>query len=391
MRTTLLAASLVLAALLPATHVSAQSSQDKAIALDIGNQLKTSGQLRDYRIGVKYKDGIAALSGTVANREQLQTALRLTQQMQGVDQVVNNLSIAKSNPGISKPAQQANRANYVGLSPDQVQATRTSYQQAQNGGQQPQGYGQQPNFRQGPNGPMQNGPMPNGQMMSPQMQQQMAMQRQAMQQQMGQMGPGSQQFGGMGPGPMGPQGSMGQNMMGPQGRQSIPSLDGMGPQQMGPMQQGPRMANRPRNNAPVPMGQQQVQQAMMAQQQQQQMQAMQAGCNCGPGGMGGGMGGGGYSEGMDVGPGGPMGAPAGGMGGGPSYDQAQMPGYAWPSYASYPNYAAITYPKQYSPSAWPYIGPFYPYPQVPLGWRKVCLEWDDGWWFLDFSDCGSNH
>ena len=27
---------------------------------------------------------------------------------------------------------------------------------------------------------------------------------------------------------------------------------------------------------------------------------------------------------------------------------------------------------------------FYPYPQVPLGWRKVTLEWDDGWWHLDF-------
>ena len=131
----------------------------------------------------------------------------------------------------------------------------------------------------------------------------------------------------------------------------------------------------------------------MAQQQQQQMQAMQAGCNCGPGGMGGGM------TAVDMG-GGMMGGRRSGrdglrprrpMGGAVSDDNAQMPGYAWPSYASYPNYAALTYPKQYSPSAWPYIGPFYPYPQVPLGWRKVCLEWDDGWWFLDFSDCGSNH
>lgn len=65
-------------------------------------------------------------------------------------------------------------------------------------------------------------------------------------------------------------------------------------------------------------------------------------------------------------------------------DSASMPGYAWPSYASHPNYAAVTYPQQYSPTAWPYIGPFYPYPQVPLGWRKVTLEWDDGWWWLDF-------
>jgi hypothetical protein len=67
-----------------------------------------------------------------------------------------------------------------------------------------------------------------------------------------------------------------------------------------------------------------------------------------------------------------------------AYDHPSMPPYAWPSYAAYPNYAAVTYPRQYSPTAWPYIGPFYPYPQVPLGWRKVTLEWDDGWWFLDF-------
>ena len=68
------------------------------------------------------------------------------------------------------------------------------------------------------------------------------------------------------------------------------------------------------------------------------------------------------------------------------YDQPNLPNYSWPSYAAYPNYAAVTYPRQYSPTAWPYIGPFYPYPQVPLGWRKVTMEWDDGWWFLDFKD-----
>jgi hypothetical protein len=93
------------------------------------------------------------------------------------------------------------------------------------------------------------------------------------------------------------------------------------------------------------------------------------------------------------GPGGAMGAPqpmympGSGVGIAPArYDHPCMPGYAWPSYAAYPNYAAVTYPKQYSPTAWPYIGPFYPYPQVPLGWRKVTMEWDDGWWFLDFKD-----
>lgn len=76
-----------------------------------------------------------------------------------------------------------------------------------------------------------------------------------------------------------------------------------------------------------------------------------------------------------------------GVGGGVApakYDQPHLPRHAWPAYAAYPNYGAVTYPKQYSPTAWPYIGPFYPYPQVPLGWRKVTLEWDDGWWMLDF-------
>lgn len=71
--------------------------------------------------------------------------------------------------------------------------------------------------------------------------------------------------------------------------------------------------------------------------------------------------------------------------GGPS-GAPNLPGYAWPGYAAHPNYGAVSYPKQYSASAWPYIGPFYPYPQVPLGWRKVSLEWDDGFWHLDFHD-----
>jgi BON domain len=93
------------------------------------------------------------------------------------------------------------------------------------------------------------------------------------------------------------------------------------------------------------------------------------------------------AQGMPMNAGGPMPMPMGycgdaNMGGG----APSMPGYAWPGYAAHPNYAAVTYPKQYSASAWPYIGPFYPYPQVPMGWRKVQLEWDDGWWYLDFKD-----
>lgn len=82
----------------------------------------------------------------------------------------------------------------------------------------------------------------------------------------------------------------------------------------------------------------------------------------------------------------PVGASTQGGGQRVAYDQPNMPCYAWPSYAASPNYGAVSYPTQYSASAWPYIGPFYPYPQVPLGWRKVTMEWKDGWWFVDFND-----
>jgi len=82
--------------------------------------------------------------------------------------------------------------------------------------------------------------------------------------------------------------------------------------------------------------------------------------------------------------GGPM--PAGMAGMGAPSGAPNLPGYAWPATAAHPNFGAVSYPKQYSASAWPYIGPFYPYPQVPLGWRKVTLEWDDGFWQLDFAD-----
>ncbi len=66
------------------------------------------------------------------------------------------------------------------------------------------------------------------------------------------------------------------------------------------------------------------------------------------------------------------------------HNRPNMPEYAWPAYAPYDNYAQVTYPAQYDASAWPYIGPFYPYPQVPAEWRSAQLTWDDGYWQLKF-------
>jgi hypothetical protein len=100
---------------------------------------------------------------------------------------------------------------------------------------------------------------------------------------------------------------------------------------------------------------------------------------------------------VNIGPGGAMGgAPIVGMDpnapmpegeaipGAGQAGQPGMPNYAWPSYAPYPNYSAVGYPTVYPWQAWPNIGPFYPYPEVPLDWRAVTLRWDDGLWWLDF-------
>lgn len=82
--------------------------------------------------------------------------------------------------------------------------------------------------------------------------------------------------------------------------------------------------------------------------------------------------------------GGPMPEGPAGMAGGGAGAVQNAPNYAWPSYAPYPNFSAVGYPTAYPWQAWPNIGPFYPYPEVPLDWRAVTLRWDDGIWWLDF-------
>ena len=69
-------------------------------------------------------------------------------------------------------------------------------------------------------------------------------------------------------------------------------------------------------------------------------------------------------------------------GGGAEGQAPPLPGYAWPTYAPYNNLSRVAYPTAYPYNAFPFIGPFYPFPKVPLGWRKVTLEWEDGHWWL---------
>jgi hypothetical protein len=58
-----------------------------------------------------------------------------------------------------------------------------------------------------------------------------------------------------------------------------------------------------------------------------------------------------------------------------------LPPNAWPTYAPYNNYSRVGYPTIYPQDAWPGIGPFYPFPKVPTGWRSVNLSWQDGYWW----------
>lgn len=83
-----------------------------------------------------------------------------------------------------------------------------------------------------------------------------------------------------------------------------------------------------------------------------------------------------------IGPAEPMPIAPGGMGGPYDLNPPQMPPYAWPTYAPYNNYSRVAYPLAYPYNSWPFIGPCYPFPKIPLGWRSVKLEWQDGhWWF----------
>jgi hypothetical protein len=232
-------------AIIATTAVAARADdqQDQAAAQQIAQILRDSGQMRDYSVGVKYKEGTVWLTGRVSSSQQMQAALSVVSDIEGIDQIVNNMTVGKGKAGLKQPA-----------------ARRVSATSAD-----------------------------------------LAM-----------------------PGPAAPQMQM----------QQMPPAEAPGAEGVAPAGYN-HLARKAARHA------------------------------CPPG----------------------MYAPAGGPGvNPPAYDQPYMPNYAWPSYAAYPNYSALTYPQQYSPTAWPYIGPFYPYPQVPLGWRKVALEWDDGWWFLDFYD-----
>ena len=51
-------------------------AHNQEVAEQIANKLRHSGQMSDYKIGVKYQDGTAWLRGRVSNQDQMNTAIR---------------------------------------------------------------------------------------------------------------------------------------------------------------------------------------------------------------------------------------------------------------------------------------------------------------------------
>lgn len=325
------------------------ASTDQEVAQQIADSLRQSGRLKGYSIAVKYKDGTARLEGTVRASQQADQAADLANQHPAVKRVINNLSVdanpasnrtAESRPSPIQPLPQSQAIEALPVS-TQLQSHPASALMSR---PQPQGAPISAN-------PPQAAPMNSVPAQMPYAAQQpfhqVSMPRASesvLARPIAAQSPTPAVLPMAGPSPQPIQ---------PMLAQAPPQyLQGRMPAMARPMGQPLPYANRP-----IPVSYRQP--------------AVGA---------------------PPAVPGAYTGGPApeyvnSGIGTAPAvYDQPHLPNYAWPSYAPYPNYAALTYPKQYSPTAWPYIGPFYPYPQVPMGWRKVTLEWDDGWWFLNFAD-----
>src|SRR5690606_8629152 len=78
-----------------------QTAEDSAVAQRVASTIKESGQLSNYRLGVKYQDGVAWLLGTVSCEEQKDAAVMLAEQVAGADHVICKLQIDAT---IAQPA-----------------------------------------------------------------------------------------------------------------------------------------------------------------------------------------------------------------------------------------------------------------------------------------------
>ncbi|MGQ9576239.1 MAG: BON domain-containing protein [Thermoguttaceae bacterium] len=324
------------AALVPTWAVAGNQEFAERIAAS----LKESGKLHGYKIGVKYQDGTVWLRGQVSSQEQMDTALQLVFQMPGVTRVVNNLVVASEEgsegSALRQPSSVAGTPTHrVEQAIAEAVATLSPA-----GGQSPQ--------------PVRSAiaaeqlPRPVGRDIASAPTQRALVVPSAQAAGTPPVAKRAERV----PSSFVVSAAQQTNAVGLEEPTLAPARPIAAAEMPAPPQALPVSMPAPASNVPLPIAQTGVPMPLAG------LAAQPAPS---PGAL-------------------PAGASA------VRYDQPNLPQYAWPGYAAYPNYAAVTYPKQYSPTAWPYIGPFYPYPQVPLGWRKVTLEWHDGWWHLDFDD-----
>jgi hypothetical protein len=97
MRKVILVLAVAVAASGPVRYASAEGADDRATAQQIAQNMKTSGQLKDYRVGVKYQNGVAWLMGTVTSPQQKAIAEQIARESAGVQRVVSKLEVTGGN------------------------------------------------------------------------------------------------------------------------------------------------------------------------------------------------------------------------------------------------------------------------------------------------------
>ncbi len=284
---------------------------NQEVAEQIAANLRESGQLQGYKIGVKVQDGTAWLKGRVSNPDQVNTALGLASRTPGVTRVVNNLTV----PGQTASAPSDPQGTPIPASSKPEPATSVRPLQSTAGALA----AERPSYR------------------SPAFQ--VSPQQYA--------ASGSRSAEQLRDAAVSALPCRGEAMAESSAAQRVPTAFATAPAQAASAMSVQASAPMARQPIPVAYLQAPTTSAMPSGDAPQPIPA-------------------GAPQPMPqmAGP-----VPTGAM---PAarYDQPYLPNYSWPGYAAYPNYAGVTYPRQYSPMAWPYIGPFYPYPPGSSGLAK---------------------
>ena len=81
-----------LTAIVAASFVTAAVRADD-LAATVANKLRDTGAMKGYRVNVKAKSGTVWLEGTVSNPKQIEAAVAAAENVEGVERVVNRLSV----------------------------------------------------------------------------------------------------------------------------------------------------------------------------------------------------------------------------------------------------------------------------------------------------------